>query len=94
MPEADNLSNARTVGFKSYIPTVRQRDPESIEGRHGFQVRQDLLDRLGGGVFEGRSWSSTSMARSAKPAMPLMLSWRSVTTSSLSAWKTRVVVNS
>ncbi len=53
---ANNLANVKTVGFKPDVPSVRQRDPESIEDDFGFELRQDLLDRLGGGVFAGRQW--------------------------------------
>ena len=50
---ANNLANARTVGFKADVPTIKQRQPESIEGGFGMDVRHDLLDRIGGGAFAG-----------------------------------------
>lgn len=50
---ANNLANVKTVGFKPDVPTIRQRDPESIEDNFNFDLRHDLLDRLGGGVFAG-----------------------------------------
>ena len=48
---ANNLANASTVGFKRDLAAISQRDPESIEGGHAMQWRNDLLDELGGGVF-------------------------------------------
>jgi len=51
---ANNLANVKTAGFKPDIPTIRQRDPESTEDRADFDVRQQLLDRLGGGVLAGQ----------------------------------------
>ena len=50
---ANNLANARTVGFKPDVPAVRQREPESIEDELGFKLRDELLDRLGGGALAG-----------------------------------------
>ncbi|MEE9211746.1 MAG: flagellar hook-basal body protein [Phycisphaeraceae bacterium] len=50
---ANNLANANTVGFKRDVPAIQQRAPESIEGHHGFDVGNALLDRLGGGVLAG-----------------------------------------
>ncbi|MCC7203874.1 MAG: flagellar hook-basal body complex protein [Phycisphaeraceae bacterium] len=49
----NNLANVTTPGFKPDIPTIRQRDPESIEDGFGGDVSQRLLDRLGGGVLAG-----------------------------------------
>jgi flagellar basal body rod protein FlgG len=51
---ANNLANVETPGFKPDIPTVRQRDPESIEDQLGMDVSKELLDRLGGGVLAGQ----------------------------------------
>lgn len=51
---ANNLANVRTVGFKPDMPTIQQRDPESREGSHSFDLSNELLDRLGGGVMAGR----------------------------------------
>lgn len=50
---ANNLANVETVGFKPDLPSIRQRDPESIEDLLGYDVSQRLLDRLGGGVLVG-----------------------------------------
>jgi flagellar basal-body rod protein FlgF len=50
---ANNLANVKTVGFKPDVPTIRQRDPAVVEKGLGFDLRHDLLDRLGGGVFAG-----------------------------------------
>ena len=50
---ANNLANVETVGFKADMPTIRQRDPESVEERFGSDVSKRLLDRLGGGVLAG-----------------------------------------
>lgn len=50
---ANNLANVETTGFKVDIPTVRQRDAESVEDGLGMDVSQRLLDRLGGGVLAG-----------------------------------------
>jgi len=51
---ANNLANVKTDGFKPDVPTIRQRNPESVEDHFGFDVQQALLDRLGGGVLAGR----------------------------------------
>ncbi len=51
---ANNLANVETVGFKPDIPSIRQRDPESVEDNLGYGISNDLLDRLGGGVLAGR----------------------------------------
>ena len=50
---ANNLANAQTVGFKVDVPSIKQRDPESIEDDLGYSVSKDMLDRLGGGVLAG-----------------------------------------
>ncbi|MBI1336362.1 MAG: flagellar hook-basal body complex protein [Phycisphaera sp.] len=50
---ANNLANAQTIGFKRDLASLSQRDPESVEGGFGFDLRNDLLDRLGGGVLAG-----------------------------------------
>lgn len=50
---ANNLANVHTVGFKPDMAMIRQRAPESVESQTGFEFQQDLLDRLGGGVFAG-----------------------------------------
>lgn len=51
---ANNLANVNTVGFKFDLPSIRQRDPEALEGNHDFQFRHATLDRLGGGVLAGK----------------------------------------
>lgn len=48
---ANNLANVETSGFKPDLPTIRQRDPESVEDDLGIEVSQRLLDRLGGGAL-------------------------------------------
>ena len=50
---ANNLANAHTVGFKPDVAMIRQREPESVESGAGIDFSQELLDRLGGGVFAG-----------------------------------------
>ncbi len=48
---ANNLANVQTAGFKRDLPSIRQRDPESIEDGFGSDVSKRLLDKLGGGVL-------------------------------------------
>lgn len=55
---ANNLANVNTVGFKPDIPTLAQRQPESVEDLAPFGTANDLLDRLGGGVLAGRQVTS------------------------------------
>lgn len=50
---ANNLANVETPGFKPDMPSVRQRDPESVEDELGYDVSNQLMDRLGGGVMAG-----------------------------------------
>ena len=50
---ANNLANMETPGFKPYIPTIRQRSPESVEDPGAYGLSRNLLDRLGGGVLTG-----------------------------------------
>lgn len=50
---ANNLANSQTVGFKIDIPSIKQRDPESIEDDFGYMVSKTMLDMLGGGVLAG-----------------------------------------
>ena len=68
---ANNLANAHTVGFKPDIPGLSQRPPESIEDDLGFQFRQDLLDRLGGGVFAGPQHVNFKGSQMQKTSGPL-----------------------
>lgn len=51
---SNNLANVETVGFKQDLPSIRQRDPESVEEQFGSDVSKRLLDRLGGGVLAGQ----------------------------------------
>ena len=60
---SNNLANSQTVGYKPDVPAVRPREPESIEEGFGFELRQKLLDRLGGGVFAGRQSINFSAGR-------------------------------
>ncbi|MFA7236071.1 MAG: flagellar basal-body rod protein FlgF [Phycisphaeraceae bacterium] len=47
---ANNLANAQTVGFKQNLAAFNQRLPESQEDPAGFDLANDLLDKLGGGL--------------------------------------------
>jgi flagellar basal body rod protein FlgG len=60
---ANNLANAQTVGFKVDVPSIKQRDPESIEDDLGYMVSKDMLDRLGGGVLAGTQWTAHDRAQ-------------------------------
>ena len=51
---SNNLANVETVGFKQDLPSIRQRDPESVEEQFGSDVSKRLLDKLGGGVLAGQ----------------------------------------
>lgn len=68
---ANNLANVETTGFKPDIPAIRQRDPESIEDRLGYELSHRLLDRLGGGVLAGPQRISFSMGPLEKTSGPL-----------------------
>ena len=48
---ANNLANVETTAFKRDVPSISQRDPESVEDHFGYEVSKRLLDRLGGGVL-------------------------------------------
>jgi flagellar basal-body rod protein FlgF len=50
---SNNLANVETPGFKPDMPSIRQRDPESIEDQLGSNVSNELMNRLGGGVLAG-----------------------------------------
>ncbi len=50
---ANNLANVETPGFKPDLPSIRQRDPESIEDQLGIDRSNEVMDRLGGGVLAG-----------------------------------------
>jgi flagellar basal body rod protein FlgG len=49
-----------TPGFRPDVPSIRQRQPESIEDGFGFDLSHELLDRLGGGVLAGPQRISTA----------------------------------
>lgn len=68
---ANNLANVETVGFKPDSPSIRQRDPESIEDRLGLDVSQRLLDELGGGVLAGPQRVSFRPGPLARTGAPL-----------------------
>lgn len=48
---SNNLANIGTTGFKRMFSDVINRDPEAIENHMGLDVKNDLLDKIGGGVF-------------------------------------------
>jgi len=50
---ANNLANVETVAFKPDLPSVRYREPESIEDPAVRRAAHELLDQLGGGVLPG-----------------------------------------
>lgn len=49
----NNLANVETAGFKPDVPSIRQRDPETIEGAYHPEYSKRLLEKLGGGVLAG-----------------------------------------
>lgn len=51
---SNNLANVETPGFKPDIPSIRQRDAEAIEDQLGFDVSNELMDQLGGGVLAAK----------------------------------------
>ncbi|MFN0133046.1 MAG: flagellar hook-basal body protein [Phycisphaerales bacterium] len=48
---ANNLANVSTVGFKPDFAAIRQRDAERVEARLSDVPANELMERLGGGVF-------------------------------------------
>ena len=68
---ANNLANAQTVGFKPDFAGIAQRDPESIEEGFGFDVRKDILDRIGGGVLAGPHHIDFTPANLERTSNPL-----------------------
>lgn len=68
---ANNLANAQTPGFKLDLPTIRQREPESVEDQLGSEVSNHLLDQLGGGVLAGRQQISFAPSPMQKTGAPL-----------------------
>ncbi len=51
---ANNLANVETNGFKPDVPMLRQRDAESVEDQLGFDVSNEIMDKLGGGVLAAK----------------------------------------
>lgn len=68
---ANNLANVETVGFKLDLPSIRQRDPESIEDSFGSDVSKRLLDKLGGGVLAAQQRINFSPGPIEKTGAPL-----------------------
>jgi flagellar basal-body rod protein FlgF len=67
---ANNLANVKTVGFKHDLAMVRQRDSEAIEEQFGPMLRNDLLDKLGGGVWAGPqrvAFGASSLEQTGSP---------------------------
>ncbi len=52
---ANNLANAGTPGFKGQLAAFQQRPVEVREDATPAAMKQDLLDRIGGGLFVHRS---------------------------------------
>ena len=70
---ANNLANATTVGFKRDLAAFIQRDAESIEGNHGADYRNRLMDELGGGAFAAPQQISFEPGALEKTSNPLDL---------------------
>lgn len=70
---ANNLANSETVAFKPDFASVLRRAPESQEGAFGLDLRHDLLDRLGGGVFAGSQRINFDTGTMQKTGNPLDL---------------------
>ena len=51
---ANNLANVETNGFKPDVPMLRQRDAESVEDQLGFDVSNEIMDKLGGGALAAK----------------------------------------
>ena len=68
---SNNLANVATVGFKVDKPAIRQRDPEAIENNLSLDVRKDMLERLGGGVFAHPAATSFTAAQLTRTDQPL-----------------------
>lgn len=68
---ANNLANVNTVGFKEDLPDLRQRQPEATQADLGFDVSNELLDRLGGTVFAGPQRIDMSAAPLTETGNPL-----------------------
>lgn len=63
---ANNLANVQTTAFKPNLPAVSHRQSESLEDPTEFDLRQDLLDRLGGGTLAGPQRVSFSVGSPTK----------------------------
>lgn len=50
-----NLANVNTTGFKPLVPTVRQRDPATVEDDLPHLPSNQLLEQLGAGALLGPS---------------------------------------
>ncbi|MFW6059097.1 MAG: flagellar hook-basal body protein [Phycisphaeraceae bacterium] len=68
---ANNLANVNTVGYKADFADLRQRAPEAVEDRLGFDVSHRLLDRLGGGVLAGPQRIDMSPGQLTETGNPL-----------------------
>lgn len=67
---ANNLANSQTVGFKVDMPMIRQRQPESMEDRAGFDLSHELLDQLGGGVLASQQRLDMTNGEPTKTGRP------------------------
>lgn len=70
---ANNLANAQTVGFKQNLAAFSQRLPESQEGPAGFDLADELLDKLGGGLTAHAALTDLSAGSLQKTDNPLDL---------------------
>ena len=57
---SNNLANVNTPGYKPDIPLLTAREPEAVEDIMQFEFSDELLDRLGGGVFAGPQFVDTT----------------------------------
>ena len=63
----NNLANVNSVGFKPEMPVLTVREPEASEDASTYGTANALLDRLGGGVLDGRVRVDRSGSRTAAP---------------------------
>lgn len=68
---ANNLANVETTGFRPDVPTVLARDPEAWSATADPDVSNELLDRLGGGVWAGPQRVSLTVAALEETGRPL-----------------------
>ncbi|MEM6553694.1 MAG: flagellar hook-basal body complex protein [Planctomycetota bacterium] len=68
---ANNLANVETIGFKPMMPGVQQRPPESQEDPAPFGTANELLDKLGGGVFSAPMTTGFKAAPPESTGRPL-----------------------